>query len=254
MSNAGTAILRAHELTKEFDGRLVVDRLTFDIARGEIVGVLGVNGAGKTTTLHMILGLIRPSSGRVEVFGRDLERHRIDTLARMNLCSSSVNLPLNLTVWQNLWVFAKLYGIDDVRGRVDGLLALLEISHLRHTITGRLSSGEATRLSLCKALLNQPELLLLDEPTAGLDPNIADRVRKLLRQLQRERNVTMLYTSHNMRDIEEVCDRVLFIHAGRLLTAGTPLEVTDRFRTRTLEEVFIQIARGGDVEIEGNGA
>jgi ABC-2 type transport system ATP-binding protein len=251
MSNSATAILRVHELTKEFDGRLVVDRLTFQIARGEIAGVLGVNGAGKTTTLHMLLGLIRPSSGHVEVFGQDLERHRIATLARMNLCSSAVNLPLNLTVWQNLWVFAKLYGIDDVRGRIDEVLALLEISHLRHTVTGRLSSGEATRLSLCKALLNQPELLLLDEPTAALDPNIADRVRTLIRQLRHERNVTMLYTSHNMRDIEEICDRVLFIHAGRLLAAGTPLEVTDRFRTRTLEEVFIHIARGGEIEIDG---
>jgi ABC-2 type transport system ATP-binding protein len=169
----------------------------------------------------------------------------------MNFSSVGVNLPGNLRVWQNLWIFAKLYNVPDAEARITHLLELLEISHLREAVTGQLSSGETTRVSLCKALLNNPELLLLDEPTASLDPNIADKVRKLLRQIQREQNMAMLYTSHNMRDIEEICDRILFLHNGRLLAEGTPQQVIEQFRTRNLEEVFIRIARSGEVVAEG---
>ena len=252
MRNHSPTILRVHELTKVFNDVVAVDHLSFSIARGEIVGVLGANGAGKTTTLQMILGLIRPTSGRIEIFGQELEQHRIAILKRMNFSSVGVNLPMNLRISQNLWIFAKLYGVKDASRRVDSLLNLLEINHLRHAITGRLSSGEISRVNLCKALLNRPELLLLDEPTASLDPDIADKVRKILRRVQQEDGVAMLYTSHNMRDIEEVCDRVLFLHNGRLMAAGTPAQVIEQFRTRSLEEVFIRVARSGEV-VSGGG-
>jgi ABC-2 type transport system ATP-binding protein len=253
MRNHSPIVLRVQELTKAFNAVVAVDRLSLNIARGEIVGILGANGAGKTTTLQMILGLIRPTSGRIEIFGQELERHRIEILRRMNFSSVGVNLPMNLRVSQNLWIFAKLYGVKDAWRRIDALLNLLEINHLRDAITGRLSSGEASRVNLCKALLNRPELLLLDEPTASLDPDMADKVRKMLRRVQQEDGVAMLYTSHNMRDIEEICDRLLFLHNGRLMTEGAPSQVLEQFRTRSLEEVFIRIARSGEVVTDGGG-
>jgi ABC-2 type transport system ATP-binding protein len=244
-------VLRVHDLTKVFNGVTAVDRLSFSIDTGEIVGMLGANGAGKTTTLQMILGLIRPSSGRIEIFGQELEQHRIDILQRMNFSSVGVNLPANLRVSQNLWIFAKLYDVNDARRRIDDLLKLLEIDHLREAITGQLSSGELSRVNLCKALLNRPELLLLDEPTASLDPDIADKVRKILRRVQLEDGIAMLYTSHNMRDIEEICDRLLFLHNGHLIAEGSPQQIIERFHTHSLEEVFIRIARSGEVVAAG---
>lgn len=247
MRGCGEIVLRVCELTKVFDGVTAVDRVNFSIARGEIVGLLGANGAGKTTTLHLILGLIRPTAGRIEIFGRDLEQHRIEILSRMNFSSVGVHLPPNLTVEENLWLFAQLYAVPRAHERIAEVLDLLEIAHLRRVRTGHLSSGEMTRVNLCKALLNEPELLLLDEPTASLDPNIADKVRRLLRQIQRERQIAMLYTSHNMRDIEEVCDRILFLHQGRIIAEGSPPEILAYFATRTLEEVFIRIARSGEI-------
>jgi ABC-2 type transport system ATP-binding protein len=253
MSNHSPTVLRVLELTKAFNDVVAVDRLSFSIDRGEIVGILGANGAGKTTTLQMILGLIRPTSGRIEIFGKELEQHRIEILRRMNFSSVGVNLPMNLRVSQNLWVFAKLYGVKDAWRRIDALLNLLSIEHLRDAITGRLSSGEVSRVNLCKALLNRPELLLLDEPTASLDPDIADKVRKILRRVQQEEGVAVLYTSHNMRDIEEICDRVLFLHNGRLMAEGTPAQMVEQFRTQSLEEVFIRIARSGEVVTDGGG-
>jgi ABC-2 type transport system ATP-binding protein len=209
MRNQSPTVLHVRDLSKSFNGVVAVERVSFSIARGEIVGILGANGAGKTTTLQMILGLIRPTSGRIEIFGQGHERHRIEILRRMNFPSVGVSLPMNLRVSQNLRILAKLYGVKDAWRRIDSLLNLLEINHLRDAITGSLSSGEVSRVSLCKALLNRPELLLLDKPTASLDPDMADKVRKILRRVQQEDGVAMLYTSHNMRDIEEVCDRVL---------------------------------------------
>jgi ABC-2 type transport system ATP-binding protein len=247
MQSQRPIVLHIQDLTKRFNEVVAVDALSFRIARGEIVGILGANGAGKTTTLQMILGLIRPTSGRIEIFGRDHEQHRIEILQRMNFSSVGVNLPMNLTVSENLWIFAKLYGVTDAWRRLDTLLNLLEIHHLHDAMTGSLSSGEVNRVNLCKALLNRPELLLLDEPTASLDPDIADKVRKILRRVQQEDGVAMLYTSHNMRDIEEICDRVLFLHNGHLMAEGTPAQIIEQFRTRNLEEVFIRIARSGEV-------
>ena len=230
-------------LFRSFDKVVAVDNLTLEVEPGEVLGLLGVNGAGKTTVMNMILGLTIPNKGSITVFGQDLQKHRIDILKRTNFCTTYANLPSNLKVWQNLRVFAGLYGIRNPREKINELLELLEISHLRNSITGRLSAGEGTRVNLAKALLNKPELLLLDEPTASLDPDIADKVRKLVRRLQQESEPAILYTSHNMRDIEEVCDRILFLHSGRILASGTADEIKERFAGKDLDDVFIKVAR-----------
>lgn len=241
-------ILEAVELTREFDGVKALDRFSFKLRRGEVLGLLGANGAGKTTAMNCLLGLTLPSSGQLFAFGQALHSHRIAILQRCNFSSSYASLPGNLKVWQNLIVFAKIYGVAHPTKKISELLEMLEVSHLRDRLTGQLSAGESTRVNLCKALLNEPELLMLDEPTASLDPDIADKVRKVVRRMQRERNIGILYTSHNMRDIEEVCDRVIFLHKGRIVTEGTPEEIVTRSTEQSLEHVFIKIARSGDLE------
>ncbi len=237
-------ILEADRLVKSFGAFTALDGLSFAVAEGESLGLLGVNGAGKTTAMNLLLGLTTPSSGEVRMFGKDLWKHRIEILKQVNFSSAYTALPSNLLVWQNLTVFARLYGVAKPKQRIESLLELLGITHLRKSVTGRLSAGESTRVNLAKALLNGPRLLLLDEPTASLDPDIADRVRKLLRNLQRETGISILYTSHNMRDIEEVCDRLIFLHGGKVLAEGTPGEVHERFNRNSLEDLFIGVARG----------
>lgn len=246
-------VVEVEHLRKEFNGTVAVADVSFSVQRGEIVGLLGANGAGKTTTIQVLLGLTTVGSGKVRVFGRELESHRVEILQRCNFSSAYAALPTNLRVRENLRVFARLYKVREYCAKMDSLLELFEIGHLRDRITGHLSSGESTRLNLCKALLNDPELLLLDEPTASLDPDIADKVRRILRRIQQERGITMIYTSHNMRDVEAVCDRVVFLHRGRIIAEGTPQQVIDRFRQRSLEEVFITVARSGDVLDKSNG-
>jgi ABC-2 type transport system ATP-binding protein len=241
---AQVTILEAVKLVKVFGESTALDGLSFAVAKGESLGLLGVNGAGKTTAMNLLLGLTTPTSGQVRMFGLDLWKHRIEILKKVNFSSAYTNLPSNLLVWQNLTVFAKLYGVKRPKERIEHLLELLDITHLRKSVTGRLSAGESTRVNLAKALLNEPELLLLDEPTASLDPDIADRVRKLLRKLQAETGLSVLYTSHNMRDIEEVCDRLIFLHGGKVLAEGTPGEVHERFNRTSLEDLFIGVARG----------
>jgi ABC-2 type transport system ATP-binding protein len=241
-------IVEIKNLRKVFGELAAIEDLTFSVAKGEIVGLLGANGAGKTTALSILLGLITPTSGRVRIFGEDLEKKRVTILRRMNFSSAYTALPSNLRVIENLMVFARLYSVRNPARKIDELLELLEISHLKQRVTGRLSSGESARVSLCKSLLNDPELLLLDEPTASLDPDIADKVRKWLRQVQKERGIGMIYTSHNMRDVEEVCDRVLFMRKGRVFAEGTPRSIIAQFQEKSLESLFIRVARGGDVE------
>lgn len=245
-----TPILEADRLVKVFGEATALDGLSFAVAPGESLGLLGVNGAGKTTAMNLLLGLTTPTSGSVRVFGLDLWQHRIDILRQINFSSAYASLPSNLLVWQNLTVFARLYGVPNAKARIAALLEMLDISHLRKSVTGRLSAGESTRVNLAKALLNEPRLLLLDEPTASLDPDIADRVRKLLRRLQAETGLSILYTSHNMRDIEEVCDRLVFLHGGKVIAEGTPAAVQERFQRASLEDFFIGVARG---EIEAIG-
>ena len=226
-------ILEARELTREFDGVKALDRFSFQLHRGEVLGLLGANGAGKTTAMNCMLGLTLPTSGDLFAFGKTL---------------AYVSLPGNLKVWQNLIVFAQIYGVAQPKKKIAELMELLEVSHLSNRVTGQLSAGESTRVNLCKAFLNDPELLMLDEPTANLDPDIADKVRKVVRRVQSERNIGILYTSHNMRDIEEVCDRVIFLHKGKIVAEGTPDQIVKKFSENSLEDVFIKIARSGDLE------
>ena len=236
-------ILEVDGVIKRFDDFTAVDGVSFQVRAGETLGLLGVNGAGKTTLMNMILGLTTPTGGAIRAFGMDLQKHRLEILQRANFCTTYATLPGNLKVRHNLEIFARLYSVPKPKQKVAELLELLEISKLAEKSTGQLSAGESTRVNLAKALLNDPDLLLLDEPTASLDPDIADKVRKLVRHVQRERHPAILYTSHNMRDIEEVCDRVLFLHAGKILAAGTPDEITKHFEEDDLEDVFIKIAR-----------
>ncbi len=244
-----TPILEADKLVKTFGDFTALDGLSFKVGKGESLGLLGVNGAGKTTAMNLLLGLTTPTSGTIRILGKDFWKHRIEILKQVNFSSAYTSLPSNLLVWQNLNVFARLYGVRHPKQKIDELLELLEITHLRKSVTGKLSAGESTRVNLAKALLNEPRLLLLDEPTASLDPDIADRVRKLLRKLQLEKGLSILYTSHNMRDIEEVCDRLIFLHGGKVLAEGTPGEVHERFHRSSLEDLFIGVARGEIAEI-----
>jgi ABC-2 type transport system ATP-binding protein len=236
-------ILEVRHIAKSFGDFEAVKDVSFTVSPGEVVGLLGVNGAGKTTVMSILLGLITQDSGSITVFGKNFEKHRLEILRRTNFCTTYAALPSNLKVKHNLRIFARLYGVPKPNQKVDELLELLEITRLADQITGRLSAGESTRVNLAKALLNDPDLLMLDEPTASLDPDIADKVRKLVRRIQRERSPAILYTSHNMKDIEEVCDRVLFLHKGSILAQGTPDEIVAHFGENDLEDVFIKVAR-----------
>jgi len=241
------AVLEVEHLTKRFDGIAAVDDVTFSARRGEILGLLGPNGAGKTTTIQLLLGLTAPTSGQVRILGLELRSHRRAILQRVNFSSAYISLPYNLSVRENLEVFGRLYGVSDRAGRIARLLEMFEISDVASMVTGKLSSGQVTRVNLCKAFLNDPEILFLDEPTASLDPDIAEKVRSALKKVQRERGVTILYTSHNMREIELICDRVIFLSRGRVVAEGTPREILERADAESLEKVFITIARGGAI-------
>jgi ABC-2 type transport system ATP-binding protein len=238
-------VVEVEGLAKRFGPVLAVDHISFELAAGEMLGLLGANGAGKTTTIHMLLGLLTPTEGRVRLFGLDPYKQRIAVLSRVNFSSAYIALPSNLTVWENLNVFSRLYGVKNPRKKAEELLELFEIPHVMHRLTGGLSSGQQTRVNLCKAFLNDPELLFLDEPTASLDPDIADKVRQIIVRLRKEREVSILYTSHNMLEIEKMCDRVLFLSGGRVALEGTPAEVLAQSKSASLEDLFIAMARGG---------
>ena len=207
-------IIEVHNLVKKFGSVTAVNNLSFSIEAGKITGLLGPNGAGKTTTIQMLLDLITPTSGTIKIFGKDMKHARGEILSKVNFSSPYVTLPTNLTVWENLATFGRLYGVCDLKKKITELVDFFEIRPFLVRTTSSLSTGQLTRLNLTKTLLNDPELLLLDEPTASLDPDIADRTRKVLKRIQGERKVTILYTSHNMHKIEELCEHVIFIHHG----------------------------------------
>jgi ABC-2 type transport system ATP-binding protein len=240
-------VIEVWELAKRFGDVVAVDGLSFEVRRGEIFGLLGPNGAGKTTTIQLLLGLTTPTSGSARVLGMDVTRETRRVLQRVNFSSAYISLPSNLTVRQNLKVFCRLYGIRRADERVRELLELFDIPGIADRATGALSSGQLTRVNLCKAFVNHPEVLFLDEPTASLDPDIADKVRTALKRLQREQDVSIVYTSHNMREVEILCDRVLFISRGKAVAQGSPREVVERANGASLEEVFIAIARDGEL-------
>ncbi|HEY9754038.1 MAG TPA: ABC transporter ATP-binding protein [Oculatellaceae cyanobacterium] len=236
-------VMEVRSLRKEFGKSTAVHDVSFDVRKGEILGLLGANGAGKSTTLFMLLGLITPTSGNIRVFDRDLQTHRTEILKRMNFASAYQFLPYNLKVWENLHVFGEIYRVQNDKQRAAELLEMFELTHLRNKMTGSLSSGEQTRLNLCKALLTDPELLLLDEPTASLDPDLADKVRKILLEQQKQNGMTIINTSHNMADVHEMCDRIVFMRKGKVIAEGTTAQILDEFASNSLEEVFITIAR-----------
>ncbi len=238
-----SAALQVDALCKQYAGVRAVADVSFHVAHGEIVGLLGPNGAGKTTTLNMILGLLAPDSGSVAIEGLDIDTQRRAALARTNFAAVYATLPGNLTVQENLRVFGLVYGVRRLRHRIEELLEQFDLIRFRDTRCGVLSSGEQSRVSIAKALLNHPSLLLLDEPTASLDPSAAQAVRATIRDIARRERCGILWTSHNMYEVEAVCDRVLFLSRGRILLEGDPRQLPAQHGAANLEDLFIRIAR-----------
>lgn len=234
------------DLTKRFGAETAVDGISFSVRTGSVTGLLGGNGAGKTTTISMLLGLLLPTSGSVRVLGHDMIGDRHGALPRMNFSSPYVDLPGRLKVYENLSVYARLYGVADVKGRIAALAEDLDIAGLLKKPYNKLSAGQKTRVSLAKALVNEPALLLLDEPTASLDPDTGDWIRSYLKAYQARTGATLFLASHNMAEVERLCDDVLVMRAGRIHDHGTPRALVDRYGRQTLEEVFLDIARGQD--------
>jgi ABC-2 type transport system ATP-binding protein len=238
-----TLALQASHLRKRYGNLTAVEDVSFQVRHGEILGLLGPNGAGKTTTINMVLGILQPSAGSVQIEGIDIARHRTQALSHTNFAAVYATLPGNLTVQQNLRFFGLLYDVAQLNARIDRLLAELDLTHLRNTRSGVLSSGEQTRLALAKALLNAPRLLLLDEPTASLDPSAADLIRARIRAMAGEGQCGILWTSHNMYEVEQNCHRVLFVSRGRILLEGDPKVLPQQHGAATLDELFIRLAR-----------
>jgi ABC-2 type transport system ATP-binding protein len=236
-------VLAVSDLRKQYGDLVAVDGISFELATNEIVGLLGPNGAGKTTTINMILGVLEPTSGRILIEGLDIAKHRAQALERTNFAAVYAPLPGNLTVYQNLRFFGLIYDVAGLADRIEAVLREFDLEALRDTRCGVLSSGEQTRVSLAKAMLNRPNLLLLDEPTASLDPATARDIRAKIRELAASGNSGVLWTSHNMYEVEEVCDRVLFLSHGKILLEGDPKSLPREHGKETLEELFIAVAR-----------
>jgi ABC-2 type transport system ATP-binding protein len=244
MDNASAPnVLSVTGLCKQYGETWAVDSISFEVQRQEIVGLLGPNGAGKTTTISMILGILEPTSGTVRIEGIDLASRRSQALERTNFAAVYAPLPGNLSVAQNLRIFGLIYGVPKLSERIGTLLAQFDLMPFRNTKCGVLSSGEQTRVSLAKAMLNAPNLLLLDEPTASLDPSAARDIRARIRGFANQGSCGVLWTSHNMYEVEEVCDRVLFLSHGKILLEGDPKTLPGAHGKESLEELFIAVAR-----------
>ena len=244
MNSAVTSAIIVDALVKLYKGVTAVDGISFRLQTGSITGLLGGNGAGKTTTIAMIMGLVMPTSGTVTVLGAQMPKERYRVLHRMNFESPYVDMPMRLTVRQNLSVFAQLYGVPDIDGRIARLAVELDLTKFLDRPTSKLSAGQKTRVSLAKALLNHPEVLLLDEPTASLDPDTADWVRARIEQYRSEHGATILLASHNMTEVERLCERVIIMKRGRIEDDDTPQHLLSRYGRETLEQVFLDVARG----------
>jgi ABC-2 type transport system ATP-binding protein len=246
-------VLSVVNLCKRYGETVAVDAVSFQVGRNEIVGLLGPNGAGKTTIINMILGILEPTAGTIHIEGLDVGAHRGRAMERTNFTAVYAPLPGNLTVYQNLQFFGLLYGVRGRAGRITEVLRQFEIERFRHTKCGVLSSGEQTRAGLAKAMLNQPHLLLLDEPTASLDPVSARDIRAKICAFAAQEGVGVLWTSHNMVEVEKVCDRVLFLSHGRILLEGNPKTLPHAHGQETLEDLFIAVANEPLTQ-EGNAA
>lgn len=243
MSHDTEYAIEVRDLRKHFGRIVAVDDVSFTVERGSTCALLGGNGAGKTTTLSMLLGLLLPSGGSVSILGVDMLRERYTVLPRLSFTSPYADLPQRLTVAQNLAVYGRLYGIRNLRMRIEELAGELELEEFLHRRYGTLSSGQRTRVSLAKSLLNRPDVLLMDEPTASLDPDTADRMRSYLAAYQRRTRATVLLASHNMQEVERLCDDVLMMKAGRIVDQGAPRQLLVRYGRTNLEQVFLDIAR-----------
>lgn len=243
-------ILEVKNLAKKFGNFEAIKDISFSVEEGQILGFLGPNGAGKSTTIYCILGLITPDAGCVNIFGKNVAKRRSEIFKEVNYASADFYLPWNLSVWENLYVYAKLYEVVDAKKRIKELLDVFEMTDLKDKATRDLSTGQRARASLCKALLNKPRLLLLDEPMASMDPDVVDKGIKLLKQIQKEESMTILYTSHNMWEIEEIANNVIFINHGKIIAQGSPLELTQKVLNMeageaNLRDVFIHLSRTG---------
>jgi len=236
-------VLRVESLRKHYGAIEAVKGITFHVCPGEIVGLLGVNGAGKTTTISMILGVLEPTAGSIHIGSVDLLRHRSRALSCTNFAAVYAPLPGNLTVYQNLRVFALLYGVHNFAARLEEVLDAFDLHRFRDTKCGLLSSGEQTRVGLAKAMLNRPQVLLLDEPTASIDPASAKDIRSTIRSFAARTQTGVLWTSHNMYEVEEVCSRVMFLSQGEIILEGDPRALPAEYGKSTLEELFISVAR-----------
>ncbi|MDI1344387.1 MAG: ABC transporter ATP-binding protein [Pseudolabrys sp.] len=248
--DASSAIpaIAVENLVKRYKAATAVDGISFRLPAGTVTGLLGGNGAGKTTTIAMIMGLVAPTAGTVSVLGAQMPKQRYRVLHRMNFESPYVDMPMRLTVRQNLSVFAQLYAVRDAAGRIANLAADLDLTEFLDRPAGKLSAGQKTRVSLAKSLLNRPDVLLLDEPTASLDPDTADWVRARLERYRAETGATILLASHNMNEVERLCERVIIMKKGRIEDDDTPARLLARYGRETLEEVFLDVARGRDRE------
>lgn len=241
-------ILEVKNLRKSFGDFVAIDDISFSLEEGEILGFLGPNGAGKSTTIYCILGLIDPDFGEIKIFGKDIKKERSEILKQTNYASAEFHLPWNLKLWECLVVFGKIYEVKNINQKIDELLDIFEISHLKNKHIRELSFGQRARGNLCKAFLNNPRLLLLDEPMASMDPDMVDKGMNLIKRIQKEEKITILYTSHNMWEIEQVANNVLFINHGKITASGSPLELTQKvLKGETdepnLRDVFIHLSR-----------
>jgi ABC-2 type transport system ATP-binding protein len=239
--------LQIDSLSKIYNGVEAVKSISFTIKRNEIIGLLGPNGCGKTTTIGMILGLLKPSSGKVLVDNKDIEKNRVDILKKINFISPYIELPKKLTVRQNLFVYGKLYNVENVDNKIDYLTEKLRLNEILNCITGELSSGQKNRVSLAKAIINDPILLLLDEPTASLDPETGDFVREFLEDFQKERENSILLASHNMSEVERLCTSVMMMKNGSIIDSGKPEELILKHGRKNLEEVFLKLTRKNEL-------
>ena len=238
-----TIPLEIIDLSKSYDLKEAVRNISFEVNENEIIGILGPNGCGKTTTIGMILGLLKPSKGKVLINGIEIEKQRVDLLNELNFISPYIELPKKLTVKQNLEVYGRLYDVKELKNKIDYLSEKLRLNEFIDKITGELSSGQKNRVSLAKSIINDPSVLLLDEPTASLDPETGDFVRSFLEEYQKEKKTSILLASHNMTEVERLCSSVLMMNKGSIIDQGTPEELIKKHGRRNMEEVFLKLTR-----------